>query len=34
MTKIDHTDIEILRVLQRNGKLTVKELADRVHLSP
>lgn len=34
MTKIDHTDIEILRVLQCNGKLTVKELADRVHLSP
>ena len=28
MTKIDHTDIEILRVLQRNGKLTVKELAE------
>ena len=34
MAKLDPTDIEILRALQRNAKLTVKELADKVHLSP
>jgi len=30
---LDDTDIEILRILQRNANLTVKELADMVHLS-
>lgn len=33
MAKIDRTDVEILRTLQNDAKLTVKELADRVHLS-
>jgi len=32
--KLDSTDIEILRILQRNAHLTVKELAELVHLSP
>lgn len=31
--KLDATDIKILRLLQRNSQLTVKELASRVHLS-
>ncbi len=31
---LDKTDIDILRALQENGKLTTKELADKVHLSP
>lgn len=33
MDKIDRTDIEILRALQENARLTTKELAARVHLS-
>ena len=32
--KPDRTDIRILRELQKNSQLTVKELAERVHLSP
>lgn len=30
---LDKTDIEILRILQENSRLTAKELAARVHLS-
>ena len=33
MEKLDDIDIQILKELQRNAKLTVKELADKVHLS-
>ena len=32
--KLDDTDIRILRELQKNSQLTVKELAQKVHLSP
>ncbi len=31
---LDSTDIQILRTLQKNAKLTTKELADAVHLTP
>ncbi len=34
MEKLDKTDILILRELQRNAKLTTKELAAAVNLSP
>lgn len=34
MEGLDQTDIRMLKALQENGKLTTKELADRVHLSP
>ena len=35
MTEIlDETDLQILRTLQKNAKLTAKELADAVHLTP
>ena len=30
----DDTDYQILRTLQKNAKLTTKELADAVHLTP
>lgn len=30
----DSTDLQILRTLQKNAKLTTKELADAVHLTP
>ena len=30
---LDKVDVEILRVLQENGRLTIKELASRVSLS-
>ncbi|MGN0224635.1 MAG: Lrp/AsnC family transcriptional regulator [Prevotella sp.] len=30
---LDKTDIDILRILQKNSRLTAKELAARVHLS-
>ena len=30
---LDSTDIDILRCLQQNARLTTKELAARVHLS-
>ena len=33
MTKLDNTDIKILKALQENAKLTTKELADKVCLS-
>jgi len=32
-TLLDETDISILRVLQQNARITVKELAEKVHLS-
>lgn len=32
--KLDETDLKILRTLQKNAKLTTKELADAVHLTP
>jgi len=31
---LDDIDLQILRTLQKNGKLTTKELADAVHLTP
>ena len=34
MDTLDKTDLQILRVLQKNAKLTTKELADAVHLTP
>jgi len=34
MEQLDQKDIQILRTLQQNAKLTTKELADAVHLSP
>ena len=32
--KLDNTDLQILRTLQKNAKLTTKELAEAVHLTP
>jgi Lrp/AsnC family leucine-responsive transcriptional regulator len=34
MEEIDETDLQILRTLQKNAKLTTKELAEAVHLTP
>ena len=34
MENLDVTDIMILRELQKDAKLTTKELAAKVHLSP
>ena len=34
MEKLDDIDLQILRTLQRNAKLTTKELAEAVNLSP
>ncbi|MEI9909853.1 MAG: Lrp/AsnC family transcriptional regulator [Bacteroidota bacterium] len=31
--KLDQKDLEILKLLQRNARITVKEVADKVHLS-
>ena len=31
---LDQIDLQILKTLQRNAKLTTKELADIVHLTP
>ena len=31
---LDETDLQILRILQKNAKLTTKELADAVNLTP
>ena len=31
---LDETDLQILKTLQKNAKLTTKELADAVHLTP
>ena len=33
MTGLDEIDLQIMRVLQNNSRLTVKELANEVHLS-
>ena len=32
--QLDEIDLQILRTLQKNAKLTTKELADLVHLTP
>ncbi len=34
MSNLDHIDLKLLDILQHNGKLTTKELAELVHLSP
>ncbi len=34
MDTLDDIDLQILRTLQKNAKLTTKELADAVHLTP
>lgn len=34
METLDNIDLQILKTLQRNAKLTTKELAEAVHLSP
>ena len=34
MDTLDKTDILILKALQENGRITVKDLALKVHLSP
>ena len=34
MENLDETDLQILKTLQKNAKLTTKELADAVHLTP
>lgn len=34
MNTLDQTDLQILRTLQKNAKLTTKELADAVNLTP
>ena len=34
MEKLDRTDLQILRILQQNARLTAKELAAKVNLSP
>lgn len=34
METLDEIDMQILRILQKNAKLTTKELADAVHLTP
>ena len=34
MNTLDEIDLQILRTLQKNAKLTTKELADAVHLTP
>ena len=31
---LDETDLQILKTLQKNAKLTTKELSDAVHLTP
>ncbi len=33
-TQLDETDLQILKTLQKNAKLTTKELADAVNLTP
>lgn len=33
-TQLDKTDLQILKILQENGRITIKELAQKVHLSP
>ncbi len=31
---LDKTDIQILKILQENGRITVRDLSQKVHLSP
>ncbi len=33
LTALDKKDLEILRLLQQNAKLTVREIAEKIHLS-
>ena len=32
--KIDETDVKIQRQLQKNGKISIKELSEKINLSP
>ena len=32
--QLDKTDLRLLKILQENGRISIKELAQRVHLSP
>ena len=32
--QLDKTDLQILKILQENGRITIKELSMKVHLSP
>lgn len=32
--QLDKTDLRLLKILQGNGRISIKELAQRVHLSP
>ena len=32
--ELDKTDLQILKILQENGRITIKDLALKVHLSP
>lgn len=34
MIELDKIDLKLLELLQQNGKITTKEIAQRVHLSP
>ena len=34
MVQLDEVDLKLLDLLQQNGKITTKEIAQRVHLSP
>ena len=34
MIRLDEVDLKLLELLQQNGKITTKEIAQRVHLSP
>ncbi|MBX2840276.1 MAG: Lrp/AsnC family transcriptional regulator, partial [Flammeovirgaceae bacterium] len=34
MHDLDSIDLKLLEILQNNGKLTTKEIAQKVHLSP
>jgi DNA-binding Lrp family transcriptional regulator len=34
VSTIDKKDLEILRLLQNDAKLTIREIADKIHLSP
>lgn len=34
MSELDQIDFKLLELLQQNGKITTKEIAQRVHLSP
>ncbi|OLY93419.1 Lrp/AsnC family transcriptional regulator, leucine-responsive regulatory protein [Cnuella takakiae] len=34
MPALDQTDLHILKLLQQNARMTIKEIAEQVHLSP